>query len=85
MIARTDDTAHELMPVNTAIRDVINDNANPTKIWRWTTRGLAGTNGTRIRLKVWFVGRKQYTTRNAVREFMDAVTAARMSRVAGTE
>ncbi len=73
-------------PVNEAIRqEVPGIDLNPSTSWRWFTRGLAGQNGKRIRLQVWYVGRVPTTTRAAVRTFLDAVTEARLSKMAATQ
>ncbi len=74
-----------LQPLNEAIRDVIPGNINPAKAWRWITRGLAGLNGDRIKLQVWYVGRTPHTTRVSVCQFLEAVTEARLARMARTQ
>jgi hypothetical protein len=74
-----------LEPVNDVIRQVIRSETNPSTAWRWITRGIAGLNGERIRLQVWYVGRTPCTTRAAVREWLEAVTAARLARMARTQ
>lgn len=70
-----------LRPVNDVISDVIPGNRNPSTSWRWINRGIAGRDGERIRLQVWYVGRQPHTTEAAVREFIEAVTAARLARM----
>lgn len=74
-----------LQPLNEVVRQVIPGNVNPSTPWRWITRGIAGLNGERIRLKVWYVGRAPHTTRAAVRQFIDEVTAARLARMQQTQ
>lgn len=72
----------EFLPVNQAVGEVIPGKRNPATHWRWITRGLAGAEpGERIKLRVWYAGRQPLTTRAAVREFLDAVTAARLARI----
>ena len=44
---------------------------NRSTIWRWITRGCGG-----VRLATILVGRRRWTTRQAVREFVAATTAA---------
>lgn len=71
----------ELQPLNDAIRAEIPGPKNPSTAWRWITRGIAGLNGERIRLQVWYVGRQPHTTVAAVRQFIADVTAARLARM----
>jgi len=70
----------ELIPLNQAVGTLIPGSHNPSTIWRWVMRGLAGPDGQRVRLAVWYVGRTPHTTANAVRTWLDAVTAARLAR-----
>ena len=51
------------------------------------TRGLAPENSgePRIKLAVLYVGNKAYTTRNAIRDFIDKATQARLARMARTQ
>lgn len=70
-----------LIPLNQAIREEIPGEKNPSTTHRWITRGLAGLNGERIRLQVWYAGRQPCTTRAAVRQFLTDVTAARLARL----
>ena len=75
IIVNTETT--DLIPLNTAIRDLITGGKNPSTTWRWVTRGLAGQDGQRIRLKVWYVGRQPHTTKAAILQGLEAVTEAR--------
>ena len=75
----------ELIPLKTAIRDLIPGGKNPSTTWRWVTRGLAGQDGQRIRLKVWYVGRQPHTTKAAILQWLEAVTEARMERMDRTQ
>jgi hypothetical protein len=83
MDAKDAEIDDKLMPVNAAIRDWIPGNPSPATKARWYTRGIAGLDGERIRLPVWYVGRKPHTTQAAVRKWLDDVTAARMARIDG--
>lgn len=74
----------ELIPLNEAVGTLIPGNHNPSTVWRWVMRGLAGADGHRVRLQVWYVGRRPHTTATAVRNWLDAVTAARMLRAERT-
>lgn len=80
--AATDDT---LQPLIEAIRAVIPGNMNPSTPWRWITKGIAGLDGERIKLQVWYVGRAPHTTMAAVRQWLEAVTEARLERMARTQ
>ena len=71
----------EFKPPKLAILEVTGTEPSPATTSRWRIDGIAGPDGERIRLEFWCVGRKPYTTRNAVRKFLDAVTAARMARI----
>lgn len=74
-----------LRPFNDVIPEVIEGERNPGTYWRWSTKGIAGADGKRIRLQVWYVGREPRTTVSAVRAFIEAVTEARLARVARTQ
>jgi hypothetical protein len=80
--AAIDDT---LQPVLQAIRAETHGNVNPSTPWRWITKGIAGLDGERIKLQVWYVGRSPHTTRSAVRQWLEAVTQARLARMARTQ
>lgn len=81
-IATADDT---LQPLLDAIGSVIPGNMNPSTPWRWITRGIAGVDGERIKLQVWYVGRAPHSTKNSVRQWLEAVTEARLARMARTQ
>jgi hypothetical protein len=74
-----------LQPLNEAVRQVIPGNVNPSTPWRWIVRGIAGLDGERIKLQVTYVGRAPHTTKAAVRQWLEAVTAARLARMARTQ
>jgi len=80
--AKADD---ELVPLFSAIKAVIPGSKNPSTPWRWISKGIAGANGERIKLQVWYVGRAPHTTVNSVRQWLEAVTAARLERMARTQ
>ena len=70
----------DLVPLNDAVREWIPGTHNPSTVWRWVMRGLAGLDGQKVRLQVWYVGRRPHTTAKAVQEWLNAVTAARLAR-----
>ncbi len=80
--AAADDT---LGPLNKIISKVINGKKNPTTYWRWATKGIAGPDGTRIRLEIWYTGRQPSTTIAAVHRFIAAVTEARLAHTQRTQ
>lgn len=69
-----------LGPLSQIIPQVIDGNKNPATYWRWATKGIAGLDGKRIRLQVWYAGREPRTTIAAVLRFIAAVTEARLAR-----
>ncbi len=77
------DTA-DLIPLNQALRNEIPGNPSISTVWRWATRGLApAVDGEpRIKLEVLYCGNRPYTTEQAIREFLQRVTAARLARIA---
>ncbi|MCA9065979.1 MAG: hypothetical protein KDA96_23080 [Planctomycetaceae bacterium] len=77
----------DLIPLNQAIRTEIPGEPSASTTWRWITRGLAPADDSepRIRLAVVFVGRQCFTTRSAIREFMERATQARLARMARTQ
>lgn len=77
--------ADDLIPLSAAIKVVIPGNKNPSTPWRWISRGIAGVNGDRIKVKVWYVGRSPHTTVNSVRQWLADVTEARLGRMARTQ
>ncbi len=77
----------DLIPLNQAVRTEIPGAPSISTTWRWITRGLAPAvdSEPRIKLAVLYVGNKPFTTRNAIREFIDRATQARMARMARTQ
>lgn len=77
----------DLIPLNQAIRTEIPGEPSLQTAWRWVTRGLAPADDSepRIKLAVLYVGNKPFTTRIAIREFIDRATQARFSRMARTQ
>lgn len=53
---------------------------NPSTVWRWIRKGLQAVDDERIRLEVTYVGNTPYVTENAIAEFFQAVTAAKLER-----
>ena len=80
--AAADDTLQPLLQV---IRAETHSNVNPSTPWRWITKGIAGLDGERIKLQVWYVGRAPHTTKAAGRQWLEAVTEARLERMARTQ
>ena len=74
-----------LEPLNDCIRAEIPSHINPSTPWRWANRGIGGLDGERIKLQIWYIGRAPHTTRAAVRSFINAVTEARLARMARTQ
>ena len=77
----------DLIPLNQAIRTEIPGAPSSSTVWRWAKRGLAPAEDDepRITLSVVYVGNKPYTTRNAIRDFIDRATKARLARMARTQ
>lgn len=75
----------ELQPLLEAVGAVIPGNMNPSTPWRWANKGIAGLDGERIKLQVWYVGRAPHTTQAAVKQWLEAVTEARLARMARTQ
>lgn len=73
----------DLIALNLAVRTEIPGAPSVTTAWRWITRGLAPADDgePRIKLAVLYVGNKPFTTRNAIRDFIDRATKARLSRI----
>ena len=88
MMRATDlDAAHDdrLLPFqDPELQPLVPGKKNPSTWWRWTTKGIAGLDGDRIKLEAWYVGRTPHTSINAVKKWLAAVTAARMARMART-
>lgn len=53
---------------------------NPSTVWRWVRKGLEGLDGERIKLSVVYAGNRPMVTRNAIDDFFQAVTEARLER-----
>ena len=53
---------------------------NHSTVWRWIRRGLEGVDGKRIKLAVVYVGNRPMVTKNAIAEFFQAVTEAKLER-----
>ena len=53
---------------------------HPSTTWRWIRKGLEGIDGKRIKLKVTYVGNRPCVTQEAVDEFFQAVTEAKLER-----
>ena len=77
----------DLIPLNQAIRTEIPGAPSISTTWRWVTRGLAPADDgePRIKLGVLYVGNKPFTTRNAIRDFIDRATEARLARMQRTQ
>lgn len=87
MLATNTDSANgdQLLPFkHEHLQAFIPGKKNPITWWRWCTKGVAGLDGERIKLKVWYVGRTPHTSVNAVRSWLDAVIAARTARMSRT-
>ena len=78
----SDDDA--LMPVLAAIYAIVAQRISPSTGWRWVKHGITTHGGQRCCIQVWYVGRKAYTTKRAVRAWMEAVSAARLAGVKST-
>jgi hypothetical protein len=75
----------QLVPLTRASREEIPGNVSPTTVSRWGQKGLLGIDGQRIRLQIWLVGRVPHTTRAAIAEFLEQVTAARTAKLESNE
>lgn len=77
----------DLIPLNKAVRTEIPGSPSISTTWRWITRGLAPADDSepRIRLGVLYVGSKPFTTRSAIRDFIERATQARLVRMARTQ
>lgn len=53
---------------------------NPSTVWRWIRKGLEGIEGERIKLEVIYVGSRPFVTPNAIDDFSQAVTYAKLER-----
>ena len=77
----------DLIPLSKAIRTEIPGAPSVTTTWRWVTRGLApAVDGEpRVKLAVVYVGNKPFTTRTAIRDFIERATQARLARLQRTQ
>ena len=77
----------DLIPLNEAVRTEIPGSPSISTAWRWITRGLAPAHDgePRIKLAILYAGNKPFTTRNAIREFIERATKARLARMARTQ
>ncbi len=70
---------HQLVELSTARNEMIPKRGgkaiSPTTLWRWIKRGCAG-----VRLQVKYVGNTPHVSRAMINDFIDQVTAARMSK-----
>lgn len=55
-------------------------NPNPSTRWRWITKGISDHSGGRIKLQVWYVASRPFTTEAAVAEFLRECTEAQLCR-----
>lgn len=78
-------TDEKLQPLIDAVRAVIPGDTNPSTPWRWAIKGIAGLDGERIKLQIWYVGRAPHTTQAAARQWLKAVTEARLERMTRTQ
>ena len=77
----------DLIPLYQAIRTELPSEPSPATVWRWVTRGLAPAHDRdlRIKLEVLYVGSRPYTTKAAIRDFIDRATQARLQRMERTQ
>lgn len=82
-----DAETNDLIRINQAIKTEIPGHPSAATVWRWATRGLAPAiaGEPRIKLDVLYVGATPYTTRAAIREFLNRATQARLDRMAATQ
>ena len=74
----------ELVSLNEARRNLIprrpdGRSVSPSTVWRWIRRGLAGKDGEPIKLSVIYCGSRPHVTRNAIDDFFERVTEARLA------
>lgn len=79
-----------LVPLSVARKQLFPPNpdgkpVNPSTIWRWVRKGLEGLDSHRIRLEIVYCGNTPFVTAEAVEEFFQAVTHARLERMRRTE
>ena len=65
--------SQKLLPIPDAVELETGRRPSPPTAYRWVTRGSRG-----VRLMSQVLGGRRYTTRQAVRDFIDASTAARV-------
>ena len=53
---------------------------NSSTLFRWIHKGLEGLDGERIKLSVTYAGNRPHVTKNAIDDFFQAVTAAKLER-----
>ena len=79
-----------LVPLSVARRQLIPANPNgkpvdPSTLWRWIRKGLEGLDGNRIRLDVVYRGNAPYVAPEAVTQFFERCTQARLERMRRTQ
>ena len=75
----------QLVPLTTARKTIIPRRPDgrpidPSTLWRWIRKGIQGVDRERIKLEVTYVGNRPYVTENAIGEFFQAVTEAKLER-----
>jgi len=78
---------HDLIPLNRAVRQEVPGSPSVSTVWRWATKGLLGETdeSPRIKLEVLYSGSRPYTTKQAIREFLERATTARLARIERTQ
>ena len=73
----------DLIPLRKAIQTEIPSAVAISTVWRWATKGLAPARDgePRIKLEVIYVGNRPHTTRQAIRDFLNRATEARLARI----
>jgi len=49
-------------------------------LWRWNRKGLEGVDGERIKLEIVYAGNQPYVAPNAIDDFFQAITEAKLER-----
>ena len=80
----------ELVPLTTARKTIIPRRPNgrpvdPSTVWRWVRKGLAGVGSDRIKLPITYCGQSPYVTAEDVAEFFSRVTEAKTKRHSRTQ
>lgn len=70
------DFAEKHLPLVEAVFRVTGIRHNYSTLWRWTTDGVQGPSGERIRLEFAKCGRRRSASIEAVKRFIEAQTAA---------